>query len=80
MVNRGEQTGQCQTYEQFLRALGHADDDRADANAQKVDDHHADLAPAIPEPAGGQSGDTEQHQPQTRKTEQLAIWQTEDLW
>ena len=59
MIDRGEQSDQRQPDCQLQRRAGKAGQDRGHADAQEEHRHHAGLAPAVAQPAGGDRGRAE---------------------
>ena len=79
MVDGGEQADQGQPGEDHVGAVGETGDDGAGADAQEEDHDHADLAPAVAEPAGREGRNPVQHEPEAGEGQQLAVGEIEHL-
>ena len=79
VVDGGEQADQGEPREDHVRTVGETGNDGAGADSKKEDHHHADLAPAIAEPASRQGRDTEQHESEAGETQQFAVGKVEYL-
>ena len=73
MVNRSKKTDKRKSDKKCGNTFCCSDHNRRGAGAKEEDNDHADLAPPISDPAGRQTANAKQYQPDTRQTQHFAI-------